>query len=652
MESIYQNGDIIAKRYRVLHILGQGGSATTYAVEDIQIGRQIALKALSLRHTTNWKQLELFEREAQILKKLNHPNIPCYLNYFQIDTAESRTFYLAQALAEGTSLAMLVETGWRCNEQGVRQIAKQVLQVLEYLHSLTPPVIHRDIKPQNLILSKSGQISLVDFGAVQASDRDPMTKGSTVVGTYGYMAPEQFRGDAVPGSDLYGLGTTLLFLLTHRVPSDLPQKRLRIHFRDRVQISETFANWLEKLIEPDVEDRFTSARAALNALQRRVLVSKPIRPLNWAVVVGSGIASVAAIALLVVFRYPVLRVFGFTPPNICYASLEEIKTYLDQWGDPNLVLKCMPIGTRIDFTQSQIEELIKLLIEKGSDINAQNEDGYTTVMTATQRGLTDIIKLLVENGADVNAKTKNGQTALMMASERRQINIVKLLVKNKANVHAKDRDGYTPLIMAIQPRQMDIIVRQGIIIDVNAKAKTDIIKFLIEQGADVNSKISNGYSPLTMAIQSKQVSKLLLEHGADVNAKDNRGNTALMAAGQTDTIQLLIEHEADVNAQDEDGVTALMKACDRRLQTEIIKLLIEKGADVNAKCNNGCTALMFSSKLGPMDTIKLLIEKGADVNAKTKEGQTALSIANRSLSINGYVISEIVSLLKQHGAKE
>ncbi len=82
-------------------------------------------------------------------------------------------------------------------------------------------------------------------------------RGSTVVGTYGYMAPEQFRGQAVPTTDLYGLGATLLFLLTHRSPAELPTDRLKIDFRSRVQISEDFADCLEKMLDPDVEERFS-----------------------------------------------------------------------------------------------------------------------------------------------------------------------------------------------------------------------------------------------------------------------------------------------------------------------------------------------------------------------------------------------------------
>jgi serine/threonine protein kinase len=214
----------------------------------------------------DWKALELFEREAKVLENLHHPAIPRYFNHFQIDTPSDRKFYLVQELAVGESLANLVEQGWKVSETGVQQIAGEVLQILVYLHSLTPPVIHRDIKPQNLILHRGNHISLVDFSSVQAAYRSILTAGSTVVGTFGYMPPEIFQGKAVFASDLYSLGATLVFLLTRRSPADLPQKRLKLDFRSQTQISESFGAWLDKLLAPAVEDRFQSAAQALQAL--------------------------------------------------------------------------------------------------------------------------------------------------------------------------------------------------------------------------------------------------------------------------------------------------------------------------------------------------------------------------------------------------
>lgn len=267
METLHQPNDIIAQRYRIVAPLGQGAFGTTYEAEDLTNYQRVAIKVLSLSQLTDWKSLDLFEREARVLANLDHLAIPKYLDYFHEDTAQDHQFYLVQELVVGESLAALVKKGWHSNEAEVKQIASQVLEILDYLHRLSPSVIHRDIKPQNIIRRPDGKVFLVDFGAVQDNYRQTLIRGGTFVGTLGYMPPEQFRGQVFFASDLYALGATLLFLLTHRSPADLPQCRMKIDFRSRVQISPEFADWLEKMLEPAAEDRFKSASVALKALQ-------------------------------------------------------------------------------------------------------------------------------------------------------------------------------------------------------------------------------------------------------------------------------------------------------------------------------------------------------------------------------------------------
>ncbi|MHC5829679.1 MAG: serine/threonine protein kinase, partial [Nostoc sp.] len=121
-----------------------------------------------------------------------------------------------------------LQTGRTFTEAEVKQIAKAVLEILVYLHGLYPPVIHRDIKPSNILLgdrsgNSVGQLYLVDFGSVQTVLATE-TGTRTVVGTYGYMPPEQFGGRTVAASDLYSLGATLIYLVTGTYPADLPQK--------------------------------------------------------------------------------------------------------------------------------------------------------------------------------------------------------------------------------------------------------------------------------------------------------------------------------------------------------------------------------------------------------------------------------------------
>ncbi|NES01117.1 MAG: hypothetical protein F6J86_46415, partial [Symploca sp. SIO1B1] len=125
-----------------------------------------------------------------------------------------------------------------------------------------------DIKPQNIIRRADGKVYLVDFGAVQAVYNQTIGGSKTLVGTFGYMPFEQFQGKVHCASDLYSLGCTLIFLLTHRSPADLPQKRMKIDFRGGLDISDSFATWLESMSEPMLETRFQSATEALLQLQQ------------------------------------------------------------------------------------------------------------------------------------------------------------------------------------------------------------------------------------------------------------------------------------------------------------------------------------------------------------------------------------------------
>jgi eukaryotic-like serine/threonine-protein kinase len=276
-------------RYQLLERLGEGGTAITYAAKDLLTNRQVAIKVLSLDRLDNWKKIELFEREAKILQQLNHPAIPKYLDYFELETGDERVFCLVQQLAPGKSLATLIKEGWQPNYETIVKITRQILEILIYLQQLTPPVIHRDLKPENLIINtqdlSSGKVELflVDFGAVRDTYHHTIM-GSTVVGTHGYMAPEQFRGQAFLATDLYGLGTTLIFFLTGKSPLDLPQRQLKFNFRPLIKsYPKQLADWLDKLIEPNYGERFPNAEVALSAFEnpqffKNHLNLKPRRP--------------------------------------------------------------------------------------------------------------------------------------------------------------------------------------------------------------------------------------------------------------------------------------------------------------------------------------------------------------------------------------
>jgi serine/threonine protein kinase len=380
METLHKIGQIIANRYGVTDTLGRGGIATTYAAKDLTTNQPVALKELSLRRMGEFKVLELFEREARTLKQLNHPAIPSYLDYFYVDTADDRAFYIVQELAEGKSLAELAAGGWRTNESGVRQIAAKVLNILIYLQAQKPSVVHRDIKPQNLVLREDGQIFLVDFGAVQDTYRTTVARGSTVVGTYGYMAPEQFRGEAVPATDLYGLGTTLLFLLTHRCPSELPQERLRYNFRDRIQVSDEFADWLQQMVEPDEEDRFSSAKEALAALQGKRIKGRARSPIPIKVAVGLGVAIVITLNASKYLKATWLSLVSGSRISAFDAVFREDVDMLNSvlfWEglQQNREMRAREATRLLQYASSP--EVVKLLIARGADANVTDDEGKT-----------------------------------------------------------------------------------------------------------------------------------------------------------------------------------------------------------------------------------------------------------------------------------
>jgi serine/threonine protein kinase len=266
-------GQILGERYEVRQQLGKKPGRQTLVAWDkkTQLADDLVIiKLLSFGSDFEWNNLKLFEREGKTLKSLSHPSIPLYLDYFEVNLPAIRGFALVQTYIPALTLEQHLNSGRTFTESEVKTIAQSVLEILLYLHGQNPPIIHRDIKPSNILLGNSsdgsvGQIYLVDFGSVQTVlNQESGTR--TVVGTYGYMPPEQFGDRATPASDFYSLGATLIYLVTGTHPTDLPQKDFRIQFEQVANLSPTFTYWLKWMTQPTLERRFKSATEALEAL--------------------------------------------------------------------------------------------------------------------------------------------------------------------------------------------------------------------------------------------------------------------------------------------------------------------------------------------------------------------------------------------------
>jgi serine/threonine protein kinase len=264
-------GQVLRDRYQIEKQLGQKTGRRTFLAIDLQTELPVVIKLLIFNNEFIWDDLKLFEREAETLKHLDLPAIPQYLDYFEFDLPNLKGFALVQTYIDARSLEEVVSLGRRFTESELQELATSLLDILDYLHSLQPPVIHRDIKPSNILLTNRsgnsiGDVYLVDFGSVQnvaAKDGGTMT----VVGTYGYMPMEQFGGKTVPASDLYSLGATLIYTIGGVHPADLPQDDGTIQLPVN-NLSKSWRRWLETMTQASLKKRFPDVKSARSALAR------------------------------------------------------------------------------------------------------------------------------------------------------------------------------------------------------------------------------------------------------------------------------------------------------------------------------------------------------------------------------------------------
>lgn len=249
--------------------LGSGGFGQTWLAHNAA-GEACVIKSLSLQRLQDWKSLELFERERKVLQQLQHPRVPRFIDSLQHEVRGQPEHLLIQSYVPGHALDAWLEAHGNLTPDQVLQLAIEIADVLVYLQAFSPPVIHRDIKPGNIVLNPAGEAFLIDFGAVRDALSDPAAEaggGSTTVGTFGYMAPEQFQGKAYASTDIYSLGVTLIYALTRVPPSELKTQGLRLVFRPLVEIPKAFADVIDKMIEPDWQQRYPDALSLSKDLQ-------------------------------------------------------------------------------------------------------------------------------------------------------------------------------------------------------------------------------------------------------------------------------------------------------------------------------------------------------------------------------------------------
>jgi eukaryotic-like serine/threonine-protein kinase len=264
---------LIDDRYTLVEPLGGGGMAKVYLAHDEVLGRDVALKILRDMYAEDEEFVERFRREARSAASLSHPNI---VQVYDQGRSEDGAYYIAMEYVAGGTLKDRILRDGAIEPGAATGVGSQIADALQAAHE--KGVIHRDIKPQNVLVTGTGDVKVTDFGIARAAS-SPLTATSAVLGTAGYMSPEQAMGEPVgPQSDLYSLGVVLYEMLTgdlpYRAESPISQAMMHVNEPPRSpreanpEVSEPLDALTLKLLSKNPEDRHVSAGALANDLDR------------------------------------------------------------------------------------------------------------------------------------------------------------------------------------------------------------------------------------------------------------------------------------------------------------------------------------------------------------------------------------------------
>jgi hypothetical protein len=555
-----------------------------YEAEDARLSRNVAIKE-TLVETDELRRA--FEREARLLANLRHPALPKVLDHF----SEGTGLFLVMEFIPGDDLGVMLERRERpFAPDEVLGFADQLLGALEYLHGLDPPVLHRDIKPQNLKLISQSHIVLLDFGLAKGT-AGQMTRGAgeSLLGySPNYSPLEQMQGTGTDGrSDLYSLGASLYHLLTNVKPPDALSRATAV------------VNGQPDPLRPAVEFNQGVTASLSAALMRAMALNIDHRPLTASEMRRDlhNAARRAASTVAMTDADEVTRI-ALPTDRAATAARKEVP----EQGQRRQIIVPVPEETRVAAAQSRGGR--KLLI------------GVSSLIALA--ALAAMLYLFFSGNRPDNRTQANRPMGRVTPTPTATPNVSPTPPENinqQTNTDGQQVVGPDELAAREKLARENIPYSETAFTKVVEEGETDAVDLFLAAGMNPDAKDGGGRAALISAAArgSNNISRKLLSKGADVNVADGTGSTALMESAQNDhreTTEVLLESGADVNLTDNDGRTALIRAAARG-HSKIVRLLINKGARTDVKDKGGRDALMWAEINNKSDVIDLLRKAGA-----------------------------------------
>lgn len=569
---------ILQNRYRIIRPLGRGGMGAVYEALDERLTRTVALKE-TLAETDELRRA--FEREARLLANLRHPALPKVLDHF----SEGTGLFVVMEFIPGDDLGVMLEQeGHHFAPAEVLRWADQLLDALEYLHRLDPPVLHRDIKPSNLKLVSQNHIVLLDFGLAKGIAGQMATTHSKSVHGYSpnYSSLEQMQGTGTDcRSDLYSLGATLYHLLTGVKPVDA----------------------------------LSRATAIINGQPDPL---RPANKINQAVGLSLSAALMRAMALNIDHRPKSAAEMRDDLHNMApraSSTVPMIET--DETTKVSLPATRNDTGAR-NVPVARGRQIIVPVPEETWVADRKGKSGRKwligAVLLAGLLALSAMLYLLFSR-ENTGRRTTSNQPVARSSPRPSPTPTPTSNVNQQTNVNTPPVASPDELAARAKLEQKNIPYTEAAFTKVVEDGNTDAVELFLAAGMKPDARDAAGRTALIIAAAkgSDSISQKLLSKGADVNARDSKGSTALMQSagnGHKETTGVLLENRADLNLTDNNGQTALIYAAARG-RTDIVRMLLNKGARIDVKDDQGRNALAWAENNDHSDVAELLKKAGA-----------------------------------------